>query len=77
MTDLIVTCYTFVVTTNTLWTLYDEYNMSLWLCCVTVIFFVDGQQKVRANFLARHMKSCLSFSTRNKIEYEIFVSIYS
>ena len=72
---LIVTCFTFVVTTNTLWTWHDEYSMSMWLCCVHVILFVDGQENVRANFFARQLQSCLSFSTRNKIDYELFVSI--
>ena len=38
-----------------------------------VIFFVDGQKKVRAKFLARQLQVCLSFSTRNKSDYEIFV----
>ena len=70
---LIVPCSTFVATTNTLWTWHDECNMSLWWCCVPVILFVDGQQKVRAKFLALELQSCLSFSTRNKIDYEIFV----
>ena len=42
-----------------------------------LLFFVfDGHQKVGANFLARQMKSYLSFSTGNKIGYELFVSIY-
>ena len=40
-----------------------------------VIFFVDGHQKVRANFFARKLQSFLNFSTRNKIDYEIFVQI--
>ena len=39
------------------------------------ILFVDGNQKVIANFLARQLKSCLIFSTRNKIRLDIFVSI--
>ena len=47
--NLIVACSTFVATTNTLWMWHDECNMSLWWCCVPVIFF-DGHQKVRANF---------------------------
>ena len=72
---LIVPCSTFVETTNTLWTWHDEYNMSLWWCCVPVILFVDGHKRVRANFLAQQLQSCLSFSTRNKIDYELFVSI--
>ena len=72
---LVVPCSTFVATYNTLLTWNDECIMSLWCCCVPVIFFVDVQQKVRHNFLARHLKSCLSFSTRNKIDYELFVSI--
>ena len=41
-----------------------------------VILFVDGQQKVRVNVLVRQMQSCLSFSTSNKIDFELFVSIY-
>ena len=65
----------FLATTNTLWTWHDECNMSLWWCCVPVILFVDGHQKVRANFFARKLQSCLGFSTSNKIGYEIFVSI--
>ena len=42
---LIVTCSTFVVTTNDLCTWHDECNMSLWWSCVTVILFVDGQKR--------------------------------
>ena len=42
---------TSVATTNTLWTWHDECNMSMWWCCVHVILFVDGQQKVRDIFL--------------------------
>ena len=72
---LIVTCSAFVETTNTLWTWRDEYNIILWWCCVPVIFFVDGHQKVRAKFLAQQIQSCLIFITRNKIYFEIFVSI--
>ena len=72
---LIVPCSTFAATANTLWTWNDEWNMSLWWCCVPVILFVDGHQKVRAKILAQQLQSCLSFSTRNKIDYEIFVSI--
>ena len=72
---LIFPCFTFVATTNTLWIWHDEYNMSLWWCCVPIILFVDGHQNVRANFLVRQLQSCLSFSTRNKIDYELFVSI--
>ena len=40
-----------------------------------VILFVDGHQNVRAKCLARQLQSCLSFSTGNKIDYELFVSI--
>ena len=40
-----------------------------------VILFVDGHQRVRDNFLALQLQSYFSFSTRNKIDYEIFVSI--
>ena len=65
---LIVPCSTFVATTNTLWTWHDECNMSSWWCCVPVILFVDGHQKVRANFLEWKLQSCLSFITRNKID---------
>ena len=64
-----------VATNNTLWTWHDDYNMSLWWCCMHVIFFVEGQKKVRANFSARQLQSCLSSSNRNKIDYEIFISI--
>ena len=64
---LIVPCSTFVATTNTLWMWHDECNMRLWWCCVPVILFVDGQLKVRANFLARQLQSCLIFSTRKKL----------
>ena len=66
---------TSVATTNTLWTWHDECNMSMWWCCVRVILFVYGQQKVRADLFARQLQSCLIFSTRNKIDYELFVSI--
>ena len=72
---LIVPCYTFMATNNTLWTWHDECNMSLWWCCVPIILFVGGQQKARSNFLARQLQLCLSFSTRNKIDSELFVSI--
>ena len=72
---LIVTCYTFLATTNHLWTRHDEYNMSLWWCYVPYILLVDVHQKVRSNFLAQQLQSCLIFSTRNKIGYELFVSI--
>ena len=75
LATLIVTYSAFVDTNNTLWTWHDECNMSLWWCCVPVAFFVYGHKKLRANFLARQLQSCLSFSTRNKIDYEIFVSI--
>ena len=71
----IVPCSTFVETTNTLWTWHGECNMSLWWFCVPVILCVDGYQKLRDNFLAWQLQSCLSFSTRNKIDYDIFVSI--
>ena len=50
---LIVPYSTFVPTNNTLWTWYDECNMSLWWCCVPIILFVDGHQKVRAIFLVQ------------------------
>ena len=53
---LIVPCSTFVATTNTLWMWNDERNMDLWWCCVPVILFVDTQQKVRANVLARQLQ---------------------
>ena len=72
---LIVPCSTFVATTNTLWTWHDECNMSLWWCCVPVILFVDGHQKVRAKFLAQQLQSCLRFSTSDKMDYKLFVSI--
>ena len=39
------------------------------------ILFVDEQQKVRAKILAQQLQSCLSFSNRNKIDYELFISI--
>ena len=48
-----------------------------WWCCVPVILSVDGHQKVRSNFLARQLQSCLSFSTSNKIGCGIFVLISS
>ena len=72
---LIVPCSTFVTTTNNLWSWYYECNMSLWWCCVPVILFVDGYQRVRAKFLVQQLQSCLTFSTRNKIDYELFVSL--
>ena len=62
---------TSVVTTNALWKWHDECYMSMWWCCVNVILLVDSQQKVRANFFARQ----LHFSTSNKIDYELFISI--
>ena len=68
---LIVPCSAFVATTNTLWMWHDEFNMTLWWCCVHPILFVDGHQNVRANFLAQQLQSCLSLSTRNKIDYEL------
>ena len=40
-----------------------------------VILFVDVHRKVRDKFLAQQMQSCLSLRTRNKIDYDIFVSI--
>ena len=48
-----------------------------WWCCVPVILSVDGHQKAIAFFLAQQLQSCLSFSTNNKIGYELFVSISS
>ena len=62
---LIVPCFTFVATNNTLWLWHDECNTILWWCFVSVILFVNGHQKLRANFLAQQLQSCLSFSTRN------------
>ena len=70
-----VPCSIFVVTNNTLWKWHDECNMCLWRCCVPVILFVEDHQKVRANVLAQQLQLCLSFSTRNQKNYEIFVSI--
>ena len=66
---------TSVATNNTLWTWNDKCDMSMGWCCAHVILLVDGQKEVRANFFARQLHSCLSFSTRNKIDYNIFVSI--
>ena len=66
---------TSVEITNTLWTWNDESDMSMWWCSVHIILFVDDQKKARANFLAWQLQSCLSFSTRNKIDYELIVSI--
>ena len=68
---LIFPCSTFVATTNTLWTWHDECNMSFWWCFVPVILFVDGHQKLRAKFLDRKLQSCLSVSTRNKLDYKL------
>ena len=51
---------------------------AIWVCggVVWLLFFVvDVQQKVGAKFLARQLQSYLSFSTRNKIDYKLFVSI--
>ena len=48
---------------------------AIWVCGVVVclsFFVVDGHQKVRDKVLARQLQSCLSFSARNKIDYEIF-----
>ena len=72
---MIFPCSTSVATTNTLCTRHDEVNLSLWWCCVPVILFVGVQQKVRAKFLAQKPHSYLSFSIRNKIDYDIFVLI--
>ena len=72
---LIVPCSTFVETTNTLWTWNDECNMISWWCCVLVIIFVDGHEKMRDKFLAQQLQSWLSFSNSNKIVYELFFSI--
>ena len=72
---VIVPCSTFMATNNTLWTWHDKCNISLWWCFVLVIFFVDGHKKVRVNCLARQIQSCLISSSRNKIYYELFVSI--
>ena len=71
---LIAPCSTFVSNANNLWTWHDGYHINWWWCCVPVILFVDGQQKVWANVLERQLQSCLIFSTRNKIDYEFFVS---
>ena len=68
-------CSTIVATTNNFCTWHDECNISLWWCCVPVIFVVDGHQKVRSNVLVQQLQSCFSFSTRNKFDYELFVSI--
>ena len=68
----IVPCSTFVETDNKIWKWHDEFNVSLWWCCVPVILFVDGQHNLIANFLARQLQSCLSFSINNKMEEEIF-----
>ena len=38
-------------TTNTLETWYDECNMSFWWCCVPVVFFVNGHQKLLRRLL--------------------------
>ena len=72
---LIFPSSTFVATTNNLWNWHDACNMSLWWCCVPVILFVDVQEKVRANFLAQQPQSFFIFSTRNKIDHDLFVSI--
>ena len=64
-----------MVTINTLWTWHDECNMSLCWFGVHVILFVDGEQKVGANFFTRQVQLYLIFITRNKIDYELFVSI--
>ena len=66
---------TSVATTNNLWTWHDECNMSMRWCCVHVILFVDVHQKVGSIFFSRQLQSCLSFSTRNKIDYDHFVSL--
>ena len=47
----------------------------MWWCCVHVIFVVDSQKKVIANVFAQKLQPCLSLSTRNKINYGLFVSI--
>ena len=52
----------------------------IWVCggVVCLLFcFLIVYQKMRANYLAQQLHSCLSFSTNNKIGYEIFVSISS
>ena len=35
---LIFLCSTFLATTNTLWKWHDEFNMTLWWCCVPIMF---------------------------------------
>ena len=63
---LIFPCSAFVATTNILWTWHDECNMSFWwCCCVHVILFVNGHQKVIAKILAPQLQSCFIFSTRD------------
>ena len=42
-----------------------------------IILFVDGQKKARANVLAQHLQSCLSFSTRKKKLITSFLSQYN
>ena len=72
---LIVTCSTFLATTNNLETWNDECNMSLWWFCVHVILFFHVHKEVRSNFLARQLQSCLSLCIRNKMYHKLFVSI--
>ena len=55
------------------WWMQDEFVMML---CASY-FFVDGHQKVRVNFLAWQLQSCLSFSTSNKNWLQPFFSISS
>ena len=47
LTTLIFPCSNFMATTNTLWTWHDEWNMSLWWCCVPLILFVYRQRRMR------------------------------
>ena len=53
---------------------------TIWVCGVVVCLlfcFFDCHQKVRANFLARQLQSCLSLHTRNKNWLWFFVLISS
>ena len=72
--NLIFPCSTFVATNNTLWTWYDEFNMSLWWCCVPVIFLLMANKIWEPTFWCDNF-SHVWVSVPGKIGYEIFVSI--
>ena len=47
---LIFPCSTFLMTTNTLWTWHDEFNMSFWWCRMNDILFFDRKKRWELTF---------------------------